>query len=132
MSIEAYEELTNRFELYGLLKEGMDDVAAGHIEFVLKKPKAVADLLDEAEKQMNSLSDFPEKFCLADDPVLSSRGIRFVIVNHYLAFCITNPFSAKHVLKISFLEFPVPVSRDWYRDAAVRDNGRFRKLLDIV
>lgn len=27
MSIEAYEELTSRFELYGLLKEGMDDIS---------------------------------------------------------------------------------------------------------
>ena len=30
MSIEAYEELTSRFELYGLLKEGLDDVATGN------------------------------------------------------------------------------------------------------
>ena len=29
MSIEAYEELTSRFELYGLLKEGLDDAATG-------------------------------------------------------------------------------------------------------
>ena len=27
MSIESYEELTSRFELYSLLKEGMDDIA---------------------------------------------------------------------------------------------------------
>lgn len=30
MSIEAYEQLIGRFELYHLLQEGMDDVAAGH------------------------------------------------------------------------------------------------------
>lgn len=30
MSIEAYEELTSRFELYSLLKEGLDDVATGN------------------------------------------------------------------------------------------------------
>lgn len=30
MSIEAYEELTSRFELYGLIKEGLDDVANGN------------------------------------------------------------------------------------------------------
>ncbi|MCI5740261.1 MAG: type II toxin-antitoxin system prevent-host-death family antitoxin [Lachnospiraceae bacterium] len=30
MSIEAYEELTSRFELYGLLKEGLDDVVTGN------------------------------------------------------------------------------------------------------
>ena len=30
MSIEAYEELTSRFELYSQIKEGMDDIAAGN------------------------------------------------------------------------------------------------------
>ncbi|RDU24180.1 type II toxin-antitoxin system RelE/ParE family toxin [Anaerosacchariphilus polymeriproducens] len=60
--------------------------AADHIEFVLKNPKVADDLLYEAEKQINSLADFPEKFRLVDDSVLSSWGIRFVIVNGYLAF----------------------------------------------
>ncbi len=60
--------------------------AADHIEFVLKNPKAVDDLLDKTEKQINSLSEFPERFRLVDDPVLSSWGIRFVIINGYLAF----------------------------------------------
>ena len=27
MSIEAYEEMTSRFELYNQIKEGMDDIA---------------------------------------------------------------------------------------------------------
>ncbi len=31
MSIEAYEELKNRFELYGQIKEGMDDITNGNI-----------------------------------------------------------------------------------------------------
>ena len=30
MSIESYEELNSRFELYGLIKEGMDDIADGN------------------------------------------------------------------------------------------------------
>lgn len=30
MSIEAYEELVSRVELYGLIKEGLDDIAAGN------------------------------------------------------------------------------------------------------
>jgi hypothetical protein len=30
MSIEAYEEMNNRFELYGLIKEGLDDIAGGN------------------------------------------------------------------------------------------------------
>lgn len=29
MSIEAYEEMNSRFELYGLIKEGMDDITNG-------------------------------------------------------------------------------------------------------
>ena len=29
MSIEAYEQLVGRFELYGLIKEGLDDIQAG-------------------------------------------------------------------------------------------------------
>ena len=43
-------------------------------------------LLDVATEQINSLADLPEKFCLVDDPVLASWGIRFIIVNNYLAF----------------------------------------------
>lgn len=31
MSIEAYEELTARFELYNELKIGLDDIAAGRV-----------------------------------------------------------------------------------------------------
>lgn len=30
MSIEAYEQLTGRFELYGLIQEGLDDIAEGN------------------------------------------------------------------------------------------------------
>jgi PHD/YefM family antitoxin component YafN of YafNO toxin-antitoxin module len=30
LSIEAYEQLLGRFELYGLLQEGMDDIKAGY------------------------------------------------------------------------------------------------------
>lgn len=29
MSIEAYEQLVGRFELYGMIQEGLDDVSAG-------------------------------------------------------------------------------------------------------
>ncbi len=29
MSIEAYEKLVGRFELYGLLQDGLDDIAEG-------------------------------------------------------------------------------------------------------
>lgn len=32
MSVETYEQLTGRLELYGLLQEGLDDVAAGRTQ----------------------------------------------------------------------------------------------------
>ncbi len=31
MSIETYEEMASRFELYSQIKEGMDDIASGDI-----------------------------------------------------------------------------------------------------
>lgn len=77
--------------------------AADHIEFVLKNPKAADDLIDEAEKQINSLSDFLEKFRLVDDPVLTSWGIRFVIVNGYLAFyTISEEYNLVIVIRFLF------------------------------
>lgn len=32
MSIEAYEQLVGRTELYGLIQEGMDDIAQGNTQ----------------------------------------------------------------------------------------------------
>ena len=60
--------------------------ATDHIEYVLKNPKAADDLLLEAEKQINNLSNFPEKHKLVDESILSSWGIRFIVINNYLAF----------------------------------------------
>ena len=76
--------------------------AADHIEFVLKNPKAADDLLDEAEKQLNSLSEYPDRFKLVDDPVLSSWNIRFVIVKNYLAF-YTIDYENNLVIIVRFL-----------------------------
>ena len=60
--------------------------AADYIEFTLKNPTAADNLLDVSTEQIGSLSDLPQKFRLVDDSVLASWGIRFVIVNNYLAF----------------------------------------------
>ena len=60
--------------------------AADYIEFTLKNPTAAEHLLDASTKQINSLSDMPEKYYLVDDPVLASWEIRFIIINNYLAF----------------------------------------------
>lgn len=76
--------------------------ASDHIEFVLKNPKATDDLLDEAELKINSLSDCPAKFRLVDDPVLASWGVRFVVVNGYLAFYVISE-ELKQVIVVRFL-----------------------------
>ena len=62
--------------------------AADYIEFTLKNPDAADNLLDAATEHINSLSDFLQKFQLVEDPILASWGIRFVIINNYLAFYI--------------------------------------------
>lgn len=62
--------------------------ASDYIESILKSPKAADDLLDEAEKKIQSLSLFPEKFSPVDDPILSSWGIRFLVIKNYLAFYV--------------------------------------------
>ena len=60
--------------------------AADYIQFTLRNPDAADNLLDAATEQIGSLADLPQKFCLVDDPVLASWGIRFAIINNYLAF----------------------------------------------
>ncbi len=47
MSIEKYEDLTGRLELYGLLQEGLDDVADGHTRPL---SEAIADLRSRRKK----------------------------------------------------------------------------------
>ena len=60
--------------------------AADYIEFTLKNPNAADNLLDAATEQIGSLADLPQKFHLVDGPVQASWGIRFAIINNYLAF----------------------------------------------
>ena len=64
--------------------------AVDYIEFILKNPQAADNLLDAVTKQIETLSDFPQKFRIVDDPVLTSWEIRFVIINNYLAFYTIN------------------------------------------
>ena len=77
--------------------------ASDHIEFVLKNPKAADDLLDEADAQINSLDEYPERCKVVDDPVLNSWGIRcYIIVKNYLAFFIIDE-DKKEVIIVRFL-----------------------------
>lgn len=76
--------------------------ASDHIEFVLKNPQAADDLLASATERISTLSDFPQKHQLVDEPVLASWGIRFVVVNNYLAFYVISE-ETKQVIIVRFL-----------------------------
>ena len=76
--------------------------AVDYIEFVLKNPQAADNLLDVVTKQIGTLSDFPQKFRIVDDPVLTSWEIRFVIINNCLAFYVINE-EKKTVTVVRFL-----------------------------
>lgn len=94
--------------------------AADYIEFSLKNPQAADSLLYEAEKELGSLSNMPERYALVDDPLLASRGIRFVRVKQYLAFyAITPQTKTVHILRFLYGK------RDW---TAVLRNGDKTKL----
>ena len=60
--------------------------AADYIELVLKNPQSADRLLDEAERKIGALSQFPKQHPLVDDKVLASWGVRFTHVGNYLAF----------------------------------------------
>lgn len=60
--------------------------AADYIEFTLKNPTAADTLLDLAETKISQLASFPETHAIVDDSVLSAWGIRYIVINNYLAF----------------------------------------------
>ena len=76
--------------------------ASDYIDFTLKNPQAADELLDEAEKKINELSNFPEKFQLVEETVLASWGIRFIVVKNYLAFYVISE-KQERVYVIRFL-----------------------------
>ena len=84
-------------------------LAVDYIEFILKNPQAADNLLDAVTKQIGTLSDFPQKFHIIDDPVLASWEIRFIIINNYLAFYTINE-EKQTVIVVRFLY----KKRNWY------------------
>ena len=82
--------------------------AADTIEFTLFNPTAADDLIDEAERKINALSPFPEMHPVVDDPVLKSWGIRFTVVDHYLAFYVIS--ESDHIIHIVRFLYQ---RRDW-------------------
>ncbi|MBP3901210.1 MAG: type II toxin-antitoxin system RelE/ParE family toxin [Blautia sp.] len=75
-----------------ITKMAEDDLnaAADYIEFTLFNPQAADDLLDKAEKELSSLTEMPQIHRLVDDPFLKVLGIRFILVNNFMAFFLIN------------------------------------------
>ena len=65
----------------------MDDVAA-YIARTLLNPQAAYDLLVKTTEEVSALADFPQRNPLVDDTILASCGIRFTVINNYLAFYV--------------------------------------------
>lgn len=76
--------------------------AANHVEFVLKNPIAAEHLLDVTTEKINALADMPHKFHLIDDSMLADLGVRYTIVNNYLAFYVIDE-NKKLVIVLRFL-----------------------------
>ena len=60
--------------------------AYDYIDLVLKNPTAADKLLDVSDEKIGALAEFPHKFEVVSDKLLSLWGIRFTIVMNYLAF----------------------------------------------
>ena len=60
--------------------------AADYIEYTLLNPQAANALLDKIEVSINKLAEMPDSHMLIDDPVLKAWGIRYILINDYMAF----------------------------------------------
>ena len=57
-----------------------------YIDYVLKNPTAAERLFNQIKLKLPSLSVMPYRCALANDPVLSSWEIRYLMVENYYAF----------------------------------------------
>ena len=76
--------------------------AVNYIEFTLLNPQAADDLLDKVEKEISKLSHMPQIHKLVDDTILNAWGIRFIVINNYMAF-FTIDEQSKTVYIVRFL-----------------------------
>ena len=98
-----------RYQLH-ITKAAQRDIvdATDYIEYFLKNPIAADHLLDLIEEKTFTLSSNPKIHPLVEDSVLYAWGIRFVVINNYLAFYKIDE-SKKIVYIIRFLYS----KRDW-------------------
>ena len=77
--------MSYRLHITKSAERDMDD-AADYIEFSLMNPIAADHLFDLIEEKLSPLSSNPKMYPVVDEPVFRVWGIRFVVVNNYLAF----------------------------------------------
>lgn len=82
--------------------------AALYIAESLGNKAAANKLLDTAEKEIASLSDFPERNPLVRDLFLASNGFRMQRINNYLAFYVIR----SETRSVSILRI-IHSKRDW-------------------
>lgn len=79
------------------------DDAFDYIDLILKNPAAADRLVDLFYEKASSLGTFPEKFPFVRDSLLSALGIRFLPVEHYLAFYqIDKTTQTVHILRFLY------------------------------
>ena len=99
------EFFSHTHQLYITLTAEHDMIhAADYIKYTLKNATAADNLLDTVTEQILLLSDLPQRFRLADDPVLANWGIRFIQINHYLAFYTIDEENRSYLLSAFFIK----------------------------
>ena len=74
-----------------------------YIDSVLKNSTAAKRLFNQIKFKLPSLSNMPQRCALANDPFLSSRGIRNLIIDHYFAFYqIDETAHTVHILRLLY------------------------------
>lgn len=77
------------------LQEALD-----YISDTLHNPAAALHLFDETSKQLQSLSDFPDRNPLVRDTFLAANGIRIQLIENYIAvYMIHEPTNAVIILR---------------------------------
>ncbi len=62
--------------------------AVSYISNELKNNQSAVNLIDLVEKTVNSLTDMPKRYAVADDEILAREGFRFITIKNYLLFYI--------------------------------------------
>ncbi|SHO45236.1 type II toxin-antitoxin system RelE/ParE family toxin [Anaerocolumna xylanovorans] len=73
-----------------LAYEDLDEIDT-YISEILVNPQAAEDLMNEMEKSISRLEQFPYIGSEVADPYLASKGYRKLVVQNYLVFHLINP-----------------------------------------